>query len=62
MENVFEEMREYEICVACKRETNIPRKTPIEERRFYVEGVGQLDKECYGKIYETKNQTRRNRE
>lgn len=35
-----------EHCVLCKRQTNIPFDRPIDERLYYVEGVGQLCRDC----------------
>ena len=31
-----------ERCVLCRRMTNVPFDRPIDERLYYVEGVGQL--------------------
>jgi hypothetical protein len=42
---------EYENCVVCRDETNVLKSTPIKDRRFYVECVGQLDEKCYNKVY-----------
>ena len=42
---------ETEKCVNCKIETNIPVSRQIELRECYVEGVGQLCKDCWNKIY-----------
>lgn len=41
-----------EYCVFCKKETRYKRCDPIERRKCYVEGAGQLCDECYIEIYE----------
>ena len=46
-----ENIMEKEKCVNCKVETNIPVDRQIELRECYVEGVGQLCKDCWNKIY-----------
>ncbi len=43
-----------EQCVLCKKELEVLTTTPIQERRFYIKGAGQLCKECYSKIYNQK--------
>ena len=40
-----------EICVSCGDITNVKKSTPIDQRRYYVEGGGQLDEKCYLEIY-----------
>ncbi len=40
-----------EQCVLCKKELEVLTTTPIQEREFYVTGVGQLCTECYHDIY-----------
>jgi|BioPla2DNA2_1021312.scaffolds.fasta_scaffold145102_2 hypothetical protein len=44
--------QEYEICVSCKEVTDVRKDTPISHRTTYVEGAGQLCRECYHKLYE----------
>ncbi len=41
-------------CVICNKETEYLFSTPIDERRFFVAGVGQLCKECYDAVYSSK--------
>lgn len=36
-----------EYCVLCGCETEYTRETPIEQRRYYISGVGQLCKSCH---------------
>lgn len=41
----------FECCVCCGTETNEDRTKNIYERSYYVEGAGQLCKECWEEIY-----------
>jgi hypothetical protein len=41
-----EEMTEKEKCVLCSKETEYYRNTPIDKRKHYVEGSGQLCDDC----------------
>lgn len=43
--------KEMEYCVLCKKLTNIEKKTPIGERKYYVETSGQLCADCYAEVY-----------
>lgn len=43
---------EYEHCVLCGKETNVLMEMPLEQRAGYVEAVGQLCADCYGKLLE----------
>ena len=43
---------ETEKCVFCGMETNLPVSTPIDIRKNYVEGAGQLCPGCYNKLYD----------
>ncbi|MBU0958767.1 MAG: hypothetical protein KKB31_02355 [Nanoarchaeota archaeon] len=40
-----------EDCVLCHTQTSVLKQTPIQERRFYVEGAGQLCEGCYKETY-----------
>ena len=42
---------EIEKCVVCGSKTENMFATPILKRQFYIEGVGQLCRECYYDIY-----------
>ena len=42
-----------EICVRCGQATAYDINTPIEMRRWYVEGAGQLCEECWYKLWPT---------
>lgn len=41
-----------ELCVICHKETPYTFDTPIDQRRYYYEGVGQLCRDCYREIVE----------
>lgn len=40
----------YDLCVVCKTDTGVRTNRPVELRAFYVEGLGQLCKDCWHKI------------
>jgi len=42
---------EFEKCVMCDKVTSEHKNTHIDHRHFYVEGCGQLCKDCYSTIY-----------
>ena len=39
-----------DLCISCECETKYSHDTSIEYRDYYVEGAGQLCKDCYDKI------------
>lgn len=39
-----------ERCVSCFADTGIPKDMPVEKRKHYVIGCGQLCPDCYAKI------------
>ena len=41
---------QYEICVSCGAETNVPKSWHIDLRKYYVEGAGQLCDDCGKKL------------
>ena len=47
----MEKEKEKECCVVCDKETEYTKDTHIDQRKYYVEGAGQLCKECYASIY-----------
>lgn len=49
------EIEEMEVCANCGRPTDIPKEKPIEFRKTYVEGAGQLCAECYNMIFNKEN-------
>lgn len=46
------EAEEKDRCVLCTKETLYKISTHIDLRDFYVEGAGQLCRECWNQIYE----------
>jgi len=40
-----------EICVLCYEPTNVDATTPVDLRKGYVHGAGQLCKKCDTKVY-----------
>ena len=40
-----------ESCALCQESTDVLVTTPVTVRSYYVEGAGQLCKECYEKTY-----------
>jgi hypothetical protein len=45
---------EMDICTNCGKPTIYPKNMNINFREYYIEGAGQLCKECYNKIYDEK--------
>lgn len=43
---------EKERCILCGKVADILQECQVSERKYYVEGAGQLCGECYWKIYE----------
>ena len=41
----------YERCVMCLKQTEYKKIDHIDFRNYYVEGSGQLCKDCYCKLY-----------
>jgi len=44
--------KETEECIVCHKQTNIPKDLDIDLREYYIEGAGQLCKECFVDINE----------
>ena len=40
-----------EVCAMCGDETNVPNVRPVSKRRFYVEAVCQLFRNCFYNSY-----------
>jgi hypothetical protein len=51
MRNQKKELDEIEKCVICKKETKYSKNTHINEREFYVKGIGQLCENCAYKLF-----------
>jgi len=41
----------YENCVVCKRLTNVKKDKDVNDRLFYVKGVGQLCETCFHEVF-----------
>lgn len=41
-----------ELCIRCGKETEYDVHTPVNIRRFYIDGSGQLCEECWRELYE----------
>ena len=50
----YEFLVETEKCALCKKQTDVPKDMPIDKRKNYVEGAGQLCPACYLKLYDTR--------
>lgn len=37
----------YDLCVVCKDNVGIRTDCPVEQRKYYIEGFGQLCKDCW---------------
>lgn len=48
-ENNFEVIS-FEKCVVCNTETDVPINQHIDLRYYYVEGAGQLCKDCFNRM------------
>ena len=42
---------EYEPCVICWKLTNVRKDTPVDVRRYRVDGSGELCPECWVDVY-----------
>lgn len=47
----------YETCVSCKEVTDTPKTLDIQKRLYYIEGVGQLCRDCWEALYPLKETT-----
>ena len=46
-----EKATDFEKCVVCGKQTDVPKTKDISERKYYIEGAGQLCGECFFEIY-----------
>lgn len=51
LENKINEENELEQCVLCWKFLDIKKDVPIDLRKFYIEGAGQLCEDCYKGVY-----------
>lgn len=42
---------EMEQCVLCRRMTDVRKSQPVTERKYYIQGAGQLCEACYYRVY-----------
>lgn len=40
-----------DVCVRCGKETPYLKSTHIDQREYYIEGAGQLCKDCFNEVY-----------
>jgi hypothetical protein len=45
---------EIDNCANCGKPTIYPKSVNVDFRQYYIDGAGQLCKECYNKIYNEK--------
>lgn len=50
-ENVSKNKKEMDLCIVCKKPTIYPKDKHIDHRLYYIEGAGQMCRECYEIIY-----------
>ena len=50
MNNINEQIV-HEVCVSCNNVTEVLTNEPVSTRHHYVEGAGQMCKNCYTKLY-----------
>jgi hypothetical protein len=53
----YEDNMETEKCVMCGGDTKVARQSYVDERAFYVEGAGQLCRDCWYITYEMEKQS-----
>lgn len=47
---------EKEKCVVCHKTLDIDKSMPIDKRKYYIKGAGQLCERCYKELYEIKDE------
>jgi len=47
----------YERCISCKEMTGTPKTLDIQQRLYYIEGAGQLCRDCWEALYPIKEAT-----
>ena len=55
-------MCEYEKCVLCNEVTDFKRRLPVDARKYYINGIGQLCRQCYVKLNESDTDKKNGRE
>lgn len=46
-------IKKYEHCIFCGNYVKIKYTIPTNERKYYIDGAGQLCEKCYKSIYKT---------
>ena len=41
-----------DICILCRKDSGYLKSTPIDQRQYYIEGAGQLCRDCFKKAFE----------
>lgn len=41
----------FDLCVVCRRPTEFRKSDPVRNRRYYIEGAGQLCSSCGERLY-----------
>ena len=47
----------YEKCISCKELTGTPKTLDIKQRLYYIEGAGQMCRDCWEVLYPQKETT-----
>lgn len=42
--------KEHDLCIECGEDTGYDKDTHIAERKYYIQGCGQLCRKCYMQI------------
>ena len=48
----------YETCVLCGDITEVKQRMPIDARKYYIDGIGQLCSKCYLDLNESNMDTK----
>lgn len=54
LENNDFKVEHYEQCVVCNVDTGVPIDLHVDYRDYYIDGAGQLCKDCFSNINEKK--------
>ena len=55
MKKLFQKIKcdDTEECALCRKKTDVLKSAKVQNRRFYVDGAGQLCESCWKKLYAT---------
>ena len=48
---VRQQINKTELCISCGVDTRVPVALDIQKRLYYIEGAGQLCRDCYDELY-----------